>query len=31
MGKRGKTETKKNNLNPDFEISITIDYYFEKS
>lgn len=29
--KRGKTEQKKNTLNPDFETSITLNYYFERS
>lgn len=28
---RGKTETKKDQLNPDFEIAITLDYCFEKT
>ena len=26
----GKTEKKKNNLNPDFTEKITVNYYFEK-
>jgi hypothetical protein len=26
----GKTEMKKNNLNPDFTEKITVNYYFEK-
>ena len=29
--KVGETETVKNSLNPDFETSFTVDYYFEKA